>query len=234
VKPTIISVLNKSISMMINATDQLDYVLLKNNYTAYNYSDDPPILIFNNTNLINFYSNCCISTTIAPTTTTEPNFTQYLQDLPSDRISLLIFLILFSFATVFGNSLVILAVIRERYLHTATTYFVTSLAVADCLVGLVVMPFSALYEVLQNTWFFGTDWCDTWRSLDVLFSTASILNLCVISLDRYWAITDPFSYPMKMSRNRAAALIAAVWICSSLISFPAIVFWRHVRGENEK
>lgn len=71
---------------------------------------------------------------------------------------------------------------------------VTSLAVADCLVGLVVMPFSALYEVLQNTWFFGTDWCDIWRSLDVLFSTASILNLCVISLDRYWAITDPFSY----------------------------------------
>jgi dopamine receptor D1-like len=96
-------------------------------------------------------------------------------------------------------------------------------------VGLVVMPFSALYEVLQNTWFFGTDWCDTWRSLDVLFSTASILNLCVISLDRYWAITDPFSYPMKMTRNRAVVLIAAVWICSSLISFPAIVFWRHVR-----
>lgn len=93
------------------------------------------------------------------------------------------------------------------------------------------MPFSALYEVLQNTWFFGTDWCDIWRSLDVLFSTASILNLCVISLDRYWAITDPFSYPMKMSRNRAVVLIAAVWICSSLISFPAIMFWRHVRNE---
>jgi dopamine receptor D1-like len=215
---------------MVNVSDQLEYVLLKNNnYTTYNYSDEPPILIFNNTNLINFYSNCCVSTIVPTTTTTEPNFTQYLQGLPSDRISLLIFLILFSFATVFGNSLVILAVIRERYLHTATNYFVTSLAVADCLVGLVVMPFSALYEVLQNTWFFGTDWCDTWRSLDVLFSTASILNLCVISLDRYWAITDPFSYPMKMSRNRAAALIAAVWICSSLISFPAIVFWRHVR-----
>lgn len=144
-----------------------------------------PVIIFNNTNLINFFSNCCTSTTA----TTEPNFTKYLQELPSDRVSLLIFLILFSFATVFGNSLVILAVIRERYLHTSTNYFVTSLAVADCLVGLVVMPFSALYEVLQNTWFFGTDWCDFWRSLDVLFSTASILNLCVISLDRYWAIT---------------------------------------------
>ncbi|XP_055615700.1 dopamine receptor 2 [Toxorhynchites rutilus septentrionalis] len=164
--------------------------------------------------------NCC---------TTEPNFSKYLEALPNDRVGLLAFLFLFSFATVFGNSLVILAVIRERYLHTATNYFVTSLAVADCLVGLVVMPFSALYEVLQNTWFFGEDWCDIWRSLDVLFSTASILNLCVISLDRYWAITDPFSYPMKMTRKKSAALIAAVWICSSAISFPAIVWWRAAR-----
>lgn len=153
------------------------------NAAIYNTTEDfHPMLIFNNSNLINFYANCCQTST--PTATTEPNFTEYLQELPSDRISLLAFLFLFSFATVFGNSLVILAVIRERYLHTSTNYFVTSLAVADNLVGLVVMPFSALYEVLQNTWFFGENWCDIWRSLDVLFSTASILNLCVISLDR--------------------------------------------------
>ncbi|XP_074114649.1 dopamine receptor 2 [Cotesia typhae] len=154
-----------------------------------------------------------------------------LWDLASDRAILAVILILFSMATIFGNGLVILAVFRERYLHTATNYFVTSLAFADCLVGLVVMPFSAIYEVLENRWLFTTDWCDVWRSLDVLFSTASILNLCVISLDRYWAITDPFTYPMRMSRRRAAILIAIVWVCSSAISFPAIAWWRAVRTE---
>ncbi|XP_045517386.1 dopamine receptor 2-like [Pieris brassicae] len=151
--------------------------------------------------------------------------------LLQDRALLVTFLLLFSLTTVFGNMLVILAVIRERYLHTSTNYFVTSLAVADCLVGLVVMPFSALYEVLEHTWFFGMDWCDVWRSLDVLFSTASILNLCVISLDRYWAITDPITYPMRMSGRKAAFLIAAVWVCSGAISFPAIAWWRAVRLE---
>lgn len=157
---------------------------------------------------------------------------QHYLELVQGRAALVSFLLLFSLTTVFGNMLVIMAVVRERYLHTATNYFVTSLAVADCLVGLVVMPFSALYEVLEHTWFFGTDWCDVWRSLDVLFSTASILNLCVISLDRYWAITDPITYPMRMTGRRAAFLIATVWVCSGTISFPAIAWWRAVRTED--
>ncbi|XP_035779546.1 dopamine receptor 2-like isoform X2 [Anopheles albimanus] len=236
---------------MNNATElryrEFAYLIGQWNVTYYNVSDGMAGAGAGATVTLEIEVNCCLTTTTtvaaaaaaaatstatasAVTVTEEqPDFTNYLEALPNDRAGLLAFLFLFSFATVFGNSLVILAVVRERYLHTATNYFVTSLAVADCLVGLVVMPFSALYEVLQNTWFFGTDWCDVWRSLDVLFSTASILNLCVISLDRYWAITDPFSYPMRMTRRKAAALIAAVWICSSAISFPAIVWWRAAR-----
>lgn len=191
-----------------------------NNATENYYWNISQLFTLDNRTFINTTENIFFVDATCCTTTVEPNFFVYLERLENDRLGLLAFLFLFSFATVFGNSLVILAVIRERYLHTSTNLFVTSLAVADCLVGLVVMPFSALYEVLENTWFFGTDWCDIWRSLDVLFSTASILNLCVISLDRYWAITDPFTYPMRMTRKRAAALIAAVWVCSGAISFP--------------
>ncbi|XP_049813892.1 dopamine receptor 2, partial [Schistocerca nitens] len=170
--------------------------------------------------------------TAAPGAGTASGPEELWQTLVRERAPLAALLLLFSAATVFGNGLVIVAVARERYLHTATNYFVTSLAVADCLVGLVVMPFSAAYEVANHAWFFGIDWCDAWRSLDVLASTASILNLCVISLDRYWAITDPFSYPARMTGRRAAALITAVWVCSGAISFPAIAWWRAVRPEH--
>ncbi|XP_045036241.1 dopamine receptor 4 isoform X1 [Daphnia magna] len=140
-------------------------------------------------------------------------------------------LVLFSFclATILGNALVIAAVARERYLHTVTNYFIMSLAVADCLVGSIVMPFSAAVEMQSDRqWLFGRDLCDVWHSFDVLASTASILNLCVISMDRYWAITDPFTYPGRMTPKRAACFIALVWVCSSLISFPAIAWWRAV------
>jgi len=142
-------------------------------------------------------------------------------EITPERIALCMLLLSFAVSTIFGNSLVVVAVSRERYLHTVTNYFIMSLAVADCLVGLLVMPFSALYDSF-DMWLFGPDFCDVWHSFDVLASTASILNLCVISLDRYWAITDPFSYPTKMSNKRAYRLIALVWVCSALISFPAI------------
>lgn len=194
---------------------------MSNNGTSVWFNLEGEILGLNNDSNRNFYN-----------LSKENDILQEdLWRLASDRLGLAAVLLLFSALTIFGNMLIILAVIKERYLHTATNYFVTSLAFADCLVGLVVMPFSTIYEVLENRWIFTTDWCDIWRCLDVLFSTASILNLCMISLDRYWAITDPFTYPMKMSRKRAVILIAIVWICSSTISFPAIAWWRVVRTE---
>ena len=64
--------------------------------------------------------------------------------------ALFVGLLAVSLITIFGNALVILAVLRERTLHSATNYFITSLAVSDMLVGAVVMPFSAFYEAMDK------------------------------------------------------------------------------------
>lgn len=160
---------------------------------------------------------------------------QYLLILSFQKVPLSVTTILvgnlltfFAVVTVLGNLLVITAVCRERQLRTVTNYFILSLTIADLIIGLIVMPFSISLEVTHNVWMFGSEWCDVWHSLDVLASTASILNLSVISLDRYWAITDPIAYPGKMTTARAVTLIGLVWTCSAAISFPAISWWRNV------
>ena len=137
------------------------------------------------------------------------------------------FLSMFALVTIFGNCLVILAVLRERHLRSSTNYLIVSLAVADLVIGAVVMPFAISLEVLQQRWLFGRDWCDVWHSFDVLASTASILNLSIIALDRYLAITNAIKYPQRMTTHRIMLLISLVWVLSAAISFPAILWWRH-------
>lgn len=59
-------------------------------------------------------------------------------------------LVIFPILTLFGNVLVIISVCRERALQSVTNYFIVSLALADLLVALVVMPF-AVYVLVSST-----------------------------------------------------------------------------------
>ncbi|KAG7217504.1 hypothetical protein INR49_021431 [Caranx melampygus] len=124
--------------------------------------------------------------------------------------------------TIGGNILVILAVSLERKLQNATNYFLMSLAVADLLVGLLVMPIALFL-------------CPIWLFLDVLFSTASIMHLCAISLDRYVAIKKPIQHSQYKSRAKAMVKIALVWLISicklnnSHLTFYNTHFYRPLR-----
>lgn len=77
---------------------------------------------------------------------------------------------------------------------------------ADMLVALCAMSFNASEEI-AGKWLFGTFVCDLWNSLDVYFSTASILHLCCISVDRYYAIVQPLDYPLIMTYSRVSTAI---------------------------
>ncbi|XP_078268382.1 5-hydroxytryptamine receptor 2A-like [Rhinoraja longicauda] len=125
--------------------------------------------------------------------------------------------------TVGGNILVIMAVSLEKKLQNATNYFLMSLAVADMLVGILVMPVSLITILYDNTWPFPEKLCPVWIYLDVLFSTASILHLCAISLDRYIGIRNPIEHSRFNSRTIAIIKIMAVWTISVGISMPILV-----------
>uniref|UniRef100_A0A914C1F3 G-protein coupled receptors family 1 profile domain-containing protein n=1 Tax=Acrobeloides nanus TaxID=290746 RepID=A0A914C1F3_9BILA len=133
----------------------------------------------------------------------------------------------FCIITVTGNCLVVAAVCTKRYLRNPTGYLIVSLAVADLIVGLIVMPLNSLFEMTRHVWLLGLTMCDLFHALDILASTSSIWNLCVISLDRYMAGQDPIGYRDKVSTKRIMIAIFFVWIMSACLSFPAIIFWRN-------
>ncbi|XP_025203976.1 LOW QUALITY PROTEIN: octopamine receptor beta-1R-like, partial [Melanaphis sacchari] len=124
-------------------------------------------------------------------------------------------------AALFGNLLVMVSVMRHRKLRVITNYFVVSLALADMLVAIFAMCFNASFE-LTGRWLFGRFMCDVWNSMDVYFSTVSILHLCCISVDRYYAIVQPLDYPLIMTKARTVVMLASVWVSPVLISFAPI------------
>nr|AEE60826.1 octopamine receptor [Haemaphysalis longicornis] len=126
--------------------------------------------------------------------------------------------------TVFGNVLVVLAIFTYRPLRSVQNMFIVSLAVADIAVALLVMPLNVAYSILGR-WVFGLHVCELWLTCDVLCCTASILNLCAIALDRYWAIHDPINYAQKRTLRRVLFSILLVWAISGLISVPPLIGW---------
>uniref|UniRef100_A0A3Q3LVK0 5-hydroxytryptamine receptor 1B n=1 Tax=Mastacembelus armatus TaxID=205130 RepID=A0A3Q3LVK0_9TELE len=163
---------------------------------------------------------------------THANFTSKPEGKDTNlafQAGLAVTLALITFATTLSNAFVIATIYQSRKLHTPANFLIASLAVTDLLVSILVMPISALYTVSQ-TWTLGQVVCDIWLSSDITCCTASILHLCVIALDRYWAITDAVEYSKKRTLGRAAGMIATAWVIAISISLPPF-FWRQVKAE---
>ena len=91
----------------------------------------------------------------------------------------------------------------------------------------------AMYQELSRNWGLGQVVCNMWVSFDVTCCTASILNLCTISIDRYFTITRPLTYGVNATSRRSLCFIAAIWIASCLISVPPLLVFGNEHGSDE-
>ena len=124
-----------------------------------------------------------------------------------------------SFLTIIGNGFTIFLVCSRRNLRTKTNAFIVSLAVADFCVGLSVIP-SLFACNITNT----CDWPEHLRSwvtiIRLLFSNTSVVNLCLLVLDRFIAIVHRLVYITFMTRRRTTRAIVFSWVLT--VSFNAL------------
>ncbi|KAI5699568.1 hypothetical protein M8J75_005152 [Diaphorina citri] len=173
-----------------------------------------------------FFSN--LTTMVTPTSPyfldKEPRFTT------TQVIIIATFAAFLSIVTVLGNILVMVSFKIDKTLQTISNYFLFSLAVADFAIGAISMPLFTVYTIL-GYWPLGPMVCDTWLALDYLASNASVLNLLIISFDRYFSVTRPLTYRAKRTTKRAACMIVTAWGVSMILWPPWIFAWPYIEGE---
>uniref|UniRef100_A0A287B5F2 Muscarinic acetylcholine receptor n=1 Tax=Sus scrofa TaxID=9823 RepID=A0A287B5F2_PIG len=109
-----------------------------------------------------------------------------------------------SLITIVGNVLVMISFKVNSQLKTVNNYYLLSLACSGC---------------------------DLWLALDYVASNASVMNLLVISFDRYFSITRPLTYRAKRTPKRAGIMIGLAWLISFILWAPAILCWQYLVGE---
>uniref|UniRef100_A0A4X1VZ48 D(4) dopamine receptor n=1 Tax=Sus scrofa TaxID=9823 RepID=A0A4X1VZ48_PIG len=129
-------------------------------------------------------------------------------------------------AVLAGNSLVCVSVAAERALQTPTNYFIVSLAAADLLLALLVLPLFVYSEVRKGQ----PGLCDALMAMDVMLCTASIFNLCAISVDRFVAVAVPLHY--NRQSRRQLLLIGATWLLSAAVAAPVLCGLNDARGRD--
>uniref|UniRef100_A0A8C8DTK2 Muscarinic acetylcholine receptor n=1 Tax=Oryzias sinensis TaxID=183150 RepID=A0A8C8DTK2_9TELE len=135
-----------------------------------------------------------------------------------------------SVITVVGNILVLISFKINKTLKTVNNYYLLSLAFADLIIGTLSMNLYTTY-IIMGHWALGPVLCDLWLAIDYVASNASVMNLLIISFDRYFSVTRPLTYRAKRTTKRTMAMIGLAWSISFVLWAPAILFWQYVVGE---
>lgn len=93
------------------------------------------------------------------------------------------------------------------------------------------MPLYTLYLLPFPRWPLGPFICDLWLAFDYLNSNASVLNLLVISFDRYFSVTRPLTYRVRRTTRRACLMISMTWFISLILWPPWIFAWPYIEGK---
>lgn len=139
-------------------------------------------------------------------------------DVEKTNTFFVVLLILLIVICIIGNILVCIAFLCYRRLRVITHYYIFSLAISDLLVGVISMPIWLNYEL--------TGWGDhidftlvnIMDFIEILTCISSVMNLAMISIDRFFGIVKPLQHKTFVTEKIAVLFILAAWLYSFIIA----------------
>ncbi|XP_075057035.1 trace amine-associated receptor 3-like [Mixophyes fleayi] len=131
--------------------------------------------------------------------------------------------------TIFGNLCIIISISHFRQLSSPTNYLLLSLATTDLCLGLFIMPYS-MVRTVESCWHFGNLFCKIHYSFDLSLSIISIFHLCMIAIDRFYAVCEPLYYRVKITMFVVKRLILFCWSIPMIFSLGVVASNSHVSG----
>ncbi|XP_005995107.3 G-protein coupled receptor 61-like [Latimeria chalumnae] len=141
----------------------------------------------------------------------------------------LCFMLLIDLLALVGNVAVIAVIIKTPQLRKFL--FVLHLCIIDLLAALTIMPLgiastSAIFDNVEFTDIL----CKTYLFLGVCFSSASILTISAINIERYYYIVHPMRYEVKMTVGLAVFVSIIIWINAVLAAMVPLFGWASRRN----
>ena len=142
------------------------------------------------------------------------------------------FNVVFMGPTIIGNSLILISLIRFRRLRLIRAYIlVGNLALSDLLVGLVAMPMDIAFLVTDK-FTNSIPFCTAHMSSIYTFIGLSVVNLFLLSMERFDAIVSPFEHDRRFTKSRIYVCIAFTWIFMILFGFLPFVTMKNIDREH--
>ncbi|WAR08041.1 PK1R-like protein [Mya arenaria] len=130
------------------------------------------------------------------------------------------------FSRISGNVCTCIVIARNNYMHTATNYYLFSLAVSDMLTLIFGLP-TEVYGIWEAyPWIFGESLCVFKSFLAEMTSYASVLTITAFTIERYVAICHPIKTQTLSNLSRAMKTVFSIWIISCLFALPYPIFTR--------
>ncbi|ESO84334.1 hypothetical protein LOTGIDRAFT_132263 [Lottia gigantea] len=153
------------------------------------------------------------------------NFTQIadVPDIALERILGVIGMATINFLAFWGNFInIVVIVTKPQIRHNLSNLLLLNLCFIEISAAIFLLP-SAIVSYYSDSWIFGESFCALIGFLGSLFSFASIANLCVISVERFYSIRFPMHHAAHMSLTKILCMIGFVWMDSLLLSVPPLL-----------